>query len=193
MLREGDAAPDFVLKDADGNDVRLSSFSGKPIVLYFYPKDSTPGCTIQAKGLRDRYEEIAEHGAVVVGVSLDDVESHCAFRDRLDLPFILLADPDGRVHDLYEAWRTSLFGRSRFAVRRCTFIIDETGIIAKSYSNVNVMGHAKQVIKDLARLAAQNSWGKGSKDDEAGNHVAKPAKSGRTGKADEEAPAKARK
>ncbi len=162
MLREGDAAPDFVLKDADGKDLRLSSFSGHPIVLYFYPKDHTPGCTLQAKRLRDHYEEMAGRGAVVVGVSLDSVESHCAFRDKHHLPFHLLSDPDGRVHDLYEAWRTTLLGRSSLAVRRCTFLIDPDGIIRKVYGSVNVLGQVNHVIKDLERLEAQQAWGKGN-------------------------------
>jgi peroxiredoxin Q/BCP len=161
MLRAGDAAPDFVLKDADGRDVRLSSFSGRPIVLYFYPRDNTPGCTLQAKGFRDHYGEISEHGAVVVGVSLDTPESHCDFRDRLKLPFHLLADPDGRVHDLYEAWRTTLFGRSSIGVRRCTFVIDPDGIIRRVYRRANVLGNVRQVIGDLERLRAQQAWGKG--------------------------------
>ncbi len=160
MLKPGDAAPDFVLKDADGKDVRLSSFSGRPIVLYFYPKDHTPGCTIQAKGLRDHYEEIQGHGAVVVGVSLDPPERHREFRKDCEIPFLLLADPEGRVHDLYDAWRTSLLGRSPLAVRRCTFIIDGAGIIREVYRNVNVFGHAKQVVKDLERMEAQQAWGK---------------------------------
>lgn len=160
MLRDGDAAPDFVLKDADGKDVRLSTFGGKAIVLFFYPKDHTPGCTIQAKRFRDSFEEIVAQGAVVVGVSLDDVESHCAFRDKHGLPFPILSDPEGRVHDLYDAWRTSLLGRSSFAVRRCTFIIDPDGIIRKVYRRVNVLGHAKEVQRELERLQAQRSWGK---------------------------------
>jgi peroxiredoxin Q/BCP len=164
MLRGGDAAPDFVLKDADGRDVRLSGFSGRPIVLYFYPRDNTPGCTIQAKEFRDHYGEISAHGAVVVGVSLDDSESHCDFRDKHGLPFALLADPDGRVHDLYEAWRTTLFGRSSIGVRRCTFLIGPDGVIRKVYRRVRVFGHVKQVIGDLERLRAQEAWGKGTAD-----------------------------
>lgn len=160
MLLVGDAAPDFVLDDADGQRVRLSKFSGQPIVLYFYPKDNTPGCTLQAKRFRDVYEDIASHGAVVVGVSLDSAESHCSFRDRHDLPFVLLSDPDGRVHDLYEAWRTTIFGKTALAVKRCTYLIDEDGIIRRSYGRVNLINHAQHVVGDLERLDAQREWGK---------------------------------
>lgn len=160
MLRPGDAAPDFVLHDDEGQDIRLSGFNGRSIVLYFYPKDNTPGCTIEAKRFRDAYEEIAAHGAVVVGVSLDDSDSHCGFKEKHDLPFHLLSDPDGHVHDLYEAWRTSLFGKTSFAVKRCTYLIDEDGIIRKAYSRVNVLNHAKQVVQDLTRMKAQRDWGK---------------------------------
>ncbi len=165
MLQAGDAAPDFVLKDADGHDVRLSSLSGHPIVLYFYPRDNTPGCTIQAKRFRDRMADLTEFGAVVVGVSLDSPEDHCDFRDKHDIPFLLLSDPDGHVHDLYEAWRTSLVGRTHWAVRRCTFLIDEDGVIARVYKSVNVLRHASQVVKDLDRIRAQRSWGKVTTDE----------------------------
>ncbi len=158
MLSEGDAAPDFVLQDADGNDVRLSSFSGQPIVLYFYPKDNTPGCTIEAKRFRDEYESFTEHGAVVVGVSLDSTKSHCEFRERHDIPFLLLSDPDGRVHDLYDAWRTTLLGRNAWGVKRCTYVIDEDGIIRSVHRTVNVLTHAQTIVKDLTRMKAQAAW-----------------------------------
>lgn len=160
MLKPGDAALDFVLKDQDGRDVRLSSFSGRPIVLFFYPKDLTPGCTIQAKGLRDQGDELAKHDAVVVGVSLDDPERHAEFADTCGLTFTLLSDPEGRVHDLYDAWRTTLLGRSPMAVRRCTFVIDADGIVRAVHRNVNVFTHAKAVVKDLERIAAQQAWPK---------------------------------
>ncbi len=159
VLRQGDAAPDFVLNDAEGKPVRLSSFSGNPIVLYFYPKDNTPGCIIEAKGFAGAHEELQRHGATVIGVSLDDEASHRSFRDRYELPFILLSDVDGHVHDLYEAWRTSLLGRNSFAVRRCTYLIDPDGVIARTYAVANVWGHTSKVIKDLERLAAQRAWG----------------------------------
>lgn len=160
MLRPGDAAPDFVLKDADGRDVRLSTLGG-PMVLYFYPRDDTMGCTLQAKGFRDNFPEIVKRGAKVVGISMDRPERHAAFRDSHGLPFHLLSDPEGRVIDLYEAWRTTLLGRHPIAVRRCTFVIDEDGIIRRVHSNVNPLRHAKQVLKDLERLEAQASWGRG--------------------------------
>lgn len=160
MLQPGDAALDFVLKDQDGRDVRLSSFSGRPIVLFFYPKDLTPGCTIQAKGLRDHGDDLAKHDAVVVGVSLDDPERHQEFADTCGLTYTLLSDPEGRVHDLYDAWRTTLLGRSPMAVRRCTFIIDADGIVRAVHRNVNVFTHAKTVVKDLERIAAQQAWPK---------------------------------
>lgn len=160
MLKPGDAAPDFVLKDADGRDVRLSGFSGHPIVLFFYPKDHTPGCRIEARRFQDRLPDFAALGAVVVGVSMDSVESHRRFRDDCRLGFPLLADPDGRVHDLYDAWRTSLLGRSRFGVRRCTFLIDGDGIIYSVHRTVNVFRHARQILKDLERMKAQKAWGR---------------------------------
>lgn len=163
MLKPGDAAPDFVLKDQDGKDVRLSSFSGRPIVLFFYPKDLTPGCTIQAKGLRDQTENLAAHNAQVVGISLDEPERHAEFQDTCGLPYPLLSDPEGRVHDLYDAWRTTLLGRTSLAVRRCTFVIDANGIVRAVHRNVNVFTHAKAVLQDLDRLTAQSAWGKDRK------------------------------
>jgi len=159
VFQPGDAAPDFVLKDAEGVDVRLSSLRG-PIVLYFYPKDNTAGCTIQAKNFRDHYDELVAKGATVVGVSLDSSESHCRVRDRLNLPFHLLSDPDGRVHDVYDAWKTTLFGRSAIGVRRCTFLIDEDGIIRAVFKSVRPWGHAQEVLRQLERLNVHSDWPK---------------------------------
>lgn len=158
MLKPGDAAPDFVLKETDGNDVRLSSFSGRPIILFFYPKDNTLGCTIETKGFREHHEGMTRYDAIVVGVSMD--ADHTSFRDKHGIPFLLLSDPDGRVHDLYEAWHTTLLGKRPLAVRRCTYLIDEDGIIRKSYPRVNVLRHARHVLKDLDRLRAQRQWGR---------------------------------
>lgn len=155
MLKEGDAAPDFVLKAADGQDVRLSSFLGMAVVVYFYPKDNTMGCTIEAKGFRDSMPDIEARGAVVLGISMDSAATHCLFRDKHQIPFRLLSDPDGRVHDLYDAWLTTLFGKTHFAVRRCTYVIDAQGIIRTVYRHVNPLGHAKDVTKDLEQLQAK--------------------------------------
>ena len=177
MLKPGDAAPDFVLKDGDGRDVRLSGFAGSPIVLWFSPKDFTTGCTIEAKKFRDHYPEIVAHGAVVVGVSLDGIESHKRFAADCGVPFPLLADPDGRVHDLYDAWRTTLLGRSSLGVRRCTFLIDGDGIIYQVYRTVNVFGHAKAILKDLERMKAQKAWGRnGSNGEDKGKKRKYPPK-----------------
>jgi thioredoxin-dependent peroxiredoxin len=163
-LRPGDAAPDFVLKDEHGRDFRLSSLAGQRIVLYFYPRDGTPGCTLEAKGFRDHYPEIQAAGAAVVGVSMDDPARHHDFAAKCELPFPLLSDPEGRVHDLYDAWWTTLMGRRQVAVKRCTFVIDEDGIIRRVYGRVSPMGHARQVVKELERLKAQKAWGKRAQD-----------------------------
>ncbi|MEK6985114.1 MAG: peroxiredoxin [Candidatus Thermoplasmatota archaeon] len=152
MPKVGDAAPDFVLKDADGNEVRLSSYRGRPVVLYFYPKDRTPGCTIQAKSFRDEHAGLTEVGAVVLGVSLDSMESHCEFRDRHQLPFKLLSDPDGRIHDLYGIFWTSLFGKTSLAVRRTTFLIDAHGVIQLAHSGLNPVTHVTRALEELAAL-----------------------------------------
>lgn len=152
MLKVGDAAPDFVLKDADGNDVRLSSFSGRPVVLFFYPKDNTPGCTIEAQKFRHEHPAVEDLGGVVLGVSLDGNDSHCDFRDKHDLPFRLLSDPEGHVHDLYGAWRTTILGRNSLGVRRCTYLIDGSRVVRRVYKRVNVLGHAKKVREDLELL-----------------------------------------
>jgi peroxiredoxin Q/BCP len=157
VLKPGDAAPDFVLKDADGRDVRLSSFLGRPVVLYFYPKDHTAGCTMEARKFRDNHDEIVGHGAVVVGVSLDNHQTHCEFKEKHNLPFHLLADPEGRIHDLYGAWRTTILGRSTLGVRRCTYLLGPDGIVREVYRNVNVLTHARQVIRDLER-AEKAGW-----------------------------------
>lgn len=160
MLRPGDAAPDFVLRDHDGQSLRLSKFSGHPIVLFFYPRDGAPGCVLEVRGFRDHADALAEHDAALVGVSLDGEEKHAEFRKQQGLDFPLLSDPDGRVHDLYEAWRTTIMGRRPWGVRRCTYLIDGDGIIRRVYRNVNPLLHGRQVVKDLERLAAQRSWGK---------------------------------
>lgn len=153
QVAPGDVAPDFTLPDADGRPLRLTDLHGQWVVLYFYPEDGTPGCTIEAKRFRAYFESISLQKAAVIGVSRDSVASHCAFRDKCRLPFELLADADGAVHDLYGAWRHPLLRRKVLQTRRCTFLIDPEGRVAKVYPKVNVLGHAQEVVADLERLA----------------------------------------
>lgn len=146
----GDEAPDFTLPSTQGDDIRLSDYRGEPVVLYFYPEDHTPGCTLEARGFRNYFDGISLHKAVVLGVSHDNFENHCSFRDKNALPFELLSDEDGAVHDLYGAWQKNLLGQIK--VRRCTFVIDPEGKIAKVYPKVNPLGHPRQVVADLEGL-----------------------------------------
>ena len=127
----GSLAPDFVLPADDNNTVRLSDLRGQRVVLYFYPKDDTPGCTTQACGFRDNYVEIAERNAVVFGISPDDVKSHVKFRTKFDLPFRLLADEEHAVAELYGVWgEKSMYGKTYFGIIRSHFVVDEEGKIA---------------------------------------------------------------
>lgn len=150
QVKEGDAAPDFELLSTSGKQVRLSGLRGAPVVLYFYPEDHTPGCTLEAKGFRNYFDGISLHKAAILGVSQDNHENHCGFRDKHALPFELLSDEDGDVHDLYGAWQRTLLGKTR--VRRCTFLLDPDGRVAKVYPKVNPLGHPRQVVADLEDL-----------------------------------------
>jgi peroxiredoxin Q/BCP len=128
----GSLAPDFALSADDGQIVRLSDYRGQRVVLYFYPKDDTPGCTTQACGFRDNYVEIAEQNAVVFGISPDDVKSHVKFRTKFDLPFRLLADEEHKVAELYGVWgEKSMYGKTYFGIIRSHFVVDEDGKIAE--------------------------------------------------------------
>jgi peroxiredoxin Q/BCP len=148
MLNEGDAAPDFEAPDAEGDPVRLSSFRGRRVVLYFYPKDDTPGCTREACSFRDSFAEFEAKGIEVLGVSADDARSHRKFADKYSLPFRLLADTDHRVADLYGAYGEKQFmGRRYTGVIRKTFLIDEEGRVAKVFDKVKVDEHAADVLK----------------------------------------------
>lgn len=158
VLRPGDAAPDWVLKDQDGRDLRLSSLSGRPIVLTFFGRAGTLPDLLDLRRLRTRHDAIAGQGAVVVVVSLDKMEEQAKLRDAEELPFTLTSDPEGHTVDLYDAWRTMLFGRVPLAVRRCTYLIDAMGIIRNVY-RASPFGNARSIIRDLKRLAAQASWG----------------------------------
>lgn len=149
-FKEGSAAIDFALKDQNGKSHKLSDYKGKPIILYFYPKDDTPGCTLEACSFRDNYGDFKKKGAVVVGVSVDDEKSHKKFADKYKLPFILLADPEKKVVQKYGVWgEKSFMGRKYLGTTRATFIIDKDFKIKKIFPKVSVPGHIKEVIASL--------------------------------------------
>ena len=150
MLSEGDAAPAFELESDDGTTIRLSDLRGKQVVLYFYPKDDTPGCTTQACGIRDAWGEFERAGAVVLGISPDSVESHVKFKERYGLPFPLLADTDHAVADEYGVWGEKKFmGRTYLGVSRSTFVIAEDGTLKRVLPDVKPDTHADQVLEIL--------------------------------------------
>jgi thioredoxin-dependent peroxiredoxin len=151
MVEEGKPAPDFELASDDyGERVKLSSLRGKPVVLYFYPKDDTPGCTTQACGIRDVYAEFRERGAVVLGVSPDDEASHVKFKEKYSLPFTLLADPEHEVAEQYGVWKErNLYGKKSMGIERSTFVIDADGNVAKTMRRVKPDTHAADVLAAL--------------------------------------------
>lgn len=149
-LPEGIPAPDFELPDETNTQRKLSDFRGKNVVLYFYPKDDTPGCTTEACNFRDDYSAYDKAGIVVLGVSPDNVRSHIKFKQKFQLPFPLLADEDHRVCDLYQVWGPKKFmGREYQGVLRTTFLIDENGIIVKVFENVRPAEHSTEVLSAL--------------------------------------------
>jgi thioredoxin-dependent peroxiredoxin len=150
MVEEGKPAPDFALKSDSGETVKLSELRGKPVVLYFYPKDDTPGCTTQACGIRDAYGEFEREGAVVLGVSGDDEKSHTKFRSKYELPFTLLADTDHAVAEQYGVWGEKKFaGKTYMGISRWTFVIDEDGNVKKVLPDVKPANHADDVLAVL--------------------------------------------
>ena len=150
MLSEGTAAPDFELSADDGHQVKLSDYRGKPVVLYFYPKDDTPGCTTEACEFRDAYDVFRERGAEVLGVSPDDVRSHEKFKTKYQLPFTLLADPDHAVAKRYGVWGERKFaGKTYMGINRSTFVIDADGKVARAMLGIKPAGHATQVLDSL--------------------------------------------
>ena len=150
MVREGEPAPDFTLRSDAGEDVTLSDLRGRPVVLYFYPKDDTPGCTTQACSFRDAYGEFEERGAVVLGVSPDTESSHARFKAKHDLPFTLLADPGHEVAETYGVWvERNSYGKKSMGIKRSTFVIDEEGNVAKAMLGVKPDGHADLVLSAL--------------------------------------------
>ena len=150
-LKAGDKAPDFTATDQDGKTVKLSSFRGQKVVLYFYPRDMTPGCTNEACNLRDNYKALTKAGYEVLGISTDSEESHQKFIAKERLPFRLLSDPDTQVHNLYGTWvEKSLYGRKYMGTARKTFVIDEKGVIERIIDKVNTKDHAAQILDAAA-------------------------------------------
>lgn len=147
-LNIGDKAPEFEGKDQNGNTVKLSDYRGKKVVLYFYPKDNTPGCTAQSCNLRDNYSEFQQQGYEVIGVSIDGEKSHQNFITKFELPFTLIADTDKKIVEQYGVWQEkSMYGRKYMGTMRYTFIIDETGVIQDIITKVKTGDHAKQILK----------------------------------------------
>jgi len=147
MLKEGDKAPEFALSDEAGNTVSLNDFAGKKVVVYFYPKDDTPGCTKEACGFRDNYDAILAKGAVVIGISPDDEASHEKFKNKFDLPFYLLADPEKQVIRAFGAWgEKKMYGKSYEGVLRSTFVIGEDRTVIKAWPKVKPDEHAEEVL-----------------------------------------------
>jgi len=154
MVEEGSPAPDFALESDTGETVRLSDLRGSPVVLYFYPRDHTSGCTTQACGIRDAWGEFERAGAVVLGVSPDNVASHQSFREDYELPFTLLADPDHKAAELYGVWaEKTRYGRTYMGIVRSTFVIGPDGVVQKVMRNVKPATHADDVLDVLGALA----------------------------------------
>jgi len=152
-VEAGVPAPDFRAPASTGGTIGLADLKGKVVVLYFYPKDDTPGCTAEAKGFRDLADDFGKAGAVVLGVSRDGLESHAKFARKHGLTFALLADPDGRIHDAFGAWKEgSIFGRSPLGVDRSTFVIDGLGVVRKAWHGVDPDGHATRVLDFVRSL-----------------------------------------
>lgn len=147
-LEVGQMAPDFEAKIESGETIKLSDFKGKKVILYFYPKDNTPGCTAQACNLRDNYEALQKAGYVVLGISSDSEKSHQKFIEKQSLPFSLIADEDKTVHELYGTWvEKSMYGRKYMGTARTTFVIDEEGKIEEIIEKVKTKDHTAQIIK----------------------------------------------
>ena len=154
-IEEGRKAPDFTLQSHAGEKLKLSSLRGAWVILYFYPKDDTPGCTKEACGFRDELPDLTARNAVVLGVSPDSSESHYRFREKYDLPFTLLADPEHTVAEKYGAWREkTLYGKKSMGIVRSTFVIDADGRVAKLFKHVRADGHAEKVVAAVDAITA---------------------------------------
>ena len=151
LLEAGTKAPDFSLPDQDGNTVSLQDFKGKKVILYFYPKDNTPGCTKQACNFGELFPQIREKGAVVLGVSKDSVASHKKFQEKYHLPFTLLSDPELTVIQAYGVWQEkNMYGKKTMGVVRSTYLIDEAGVIVKAFGKVKAAENPRQMLDALA-------------------------------------------
>jgi peroxiredoxin Q/BCP len=145
--KEGDQAPGFTAKDQNGNEVSLSDFKGKKVILYFYPKDDTPGCTAQACSFRDNYQALMGQGFEVIGISTDDEKSHKKFETKYELPFTLIADTDKSINEAYRVWQEkNMYGKKYMGTARTTFIIDADGIISHVISKVDTKNATQQVL-----------------------------------------------
>lgn len=154
-VEAGTKAPDFTLVSDDGAKVKLSELRGNIVVLYFYPKDDTPGCTKEACAFRDQKQQLEKHGVKLLGVSPDDLESHRKFRDKYQLNFPLLVDKDHKVAEKYGAWREkNMYGKVSMGIQRSTFLIDQEGKVAKVWKRVSVEGHDAKVLEEVAKLRA---------------------------------------
>ena len=153
-IEPGTEAPDFTLTTHDGDPLTLSSLRGRLVVLYFYPRDDTPGCTKEACGFRNIEKQLTQAGAIVLGVSPDSPETHARFREKYSLPFTLLADPDHAVAERYGAWREkNMYGKKSLGIARSTFLIDPTGRVAKVFKAVKTAVHAEQVLTAIEGLS----------------------------------------
>lgn len=153
-LQQGDKAPDFTLPVAEGESVSLKDFKGQNIVLYFYPKDSTPGCTTEAQDFRDLKDEFEKQNTVILGVSRDDLKSHAKFTEKQDINFPLGSDEAGQVCEDYGVWvEKNMYGRKYMGIQRATFLIDQNGTIARIWPKVKVKGHAAEVLEAVKELA----------------------------------------
>jgi peroxiredoxin Q/BCP len=150
MLKPGDKAPEFKLKSDTGEELSLKDFKGKKVILYFYPKDMTTGCTVEACNFRDNIKKIEKKNAVVIGVSADDTKSHVKFKEKYDLPFTLLSDETHKMLEDYGVWQEkSMYGKKYMGIARTTFIIDEKGKVEKVFEKVKVDTHAEEILELL--------------------------------------------
>jgi thioredoxin-dependent peroxiredoxin len=148
MLAVGKKAPAFKLESSEGGEVQLSDFAGKPVVVYFYPRDNTPGCTVEAEGFRDAAAKFKKLGVAIVGVSKDSIASHCKFRDKFDLNFPLLSDPSGKMLEAYGAWGDKvMYGKKMKGIIRSTVLIDGDGKVVQHWPKVSVKGHVDEVLE----------------------------------------------